>query len=379
MKLAFFQRLDQAGGGSRASLRVTLQTLRDQRPDWNLTLVTQSNGPLSQQAAKWQITLRQSAFPRFRKLWERLAFWRVCRHLADELGGLGFEGVLSNEWVTAPHAFEVARRLQVPAMSYVRDFAALQRGKKYQLHRMNRLLCVCESMRQGLIQVGYDPERVRTVYDPVLRPLLREPDSQVLGQISQAMAADRWLLYLGRISPRKNQLEAVQVLQHLREITGQRWGLLLAGDADENYAAAVDQAVSAAGLVGAVLQLGLIQEPGWLFELVEASIMTSKSEGLARVLIESLLCGKPSFAFPVDGLEDIFGEDLPCFVTEQRDPLELAQKIAVAMADSNHFRDRTETLGAMLEARHSKLSHVAAFEQAVSFRTFPNVSPSLLP
>lgn len=367
MNLVFFQRLDQAGGGSRASLRGTLRALRDAQSDWNLTLVSEQCGPVGREVMEWGVGHQVAALPRFRKLGERLAFWRECRRLAGSLAGIAPDGILSNEWVTAPHALKIARHLRVPAMSYVRDFAAVTRGRKYQLHRMDRLLCVCETMRQDLISAGYDPEKVRTVYNPVLEPVSTEPQSEALDRISQTETVDRWLLYLGRISPRKNQIAAVETLKLLREQTGQRWGLILAGDADEDYAARVNQAAAAAGLAKEVLHLGLIAEPGWLFKRADASILTSKSEGLARVLIESFLCGTPAFSYPLDGLRDVYGNALESFVADHREPADLAAKISGALASGSELQDRTAGLKRMLEARHSVKSHVAAFKQAVQF------------
>ncbi len=366
MNLLVLQSLDQAGGGSRASLRSTLRALRDLRPDWNLSLFTHEEGPLGRLVSPWGVNHVVTGMPHYRNHFEQLAYWLACRRMSAVARPLLPDVVLSNEWVTAPHAFQVARHLGIPAMSYVRDFAALQRGRKYQLHRMDRLLCVCESMRQALIGAGYDSDRLSTVYNPVLRPALHEPASDVRARISRHTGVDRWLLYLGRVSPRKNQIAAVETLKYLREITHQRWGLLLAGDADEAYAAEVDQAVAAAGLNDAVLPLGMIAQPGWLFELATASIMTSRSEGLARVLIESLLCGKPAFAFLVDGLEDIYGDELPYYVAQHRSPAELASLIASAMAGGDALGDRTEKLRIPLETRHSLENHVLAFEQAVA-------------
>ncbi|MBC8126137.1 MAG: glycosyltransferase family 4 protein [Gloeobacteraceae cyanobacterium ES-bin-144] len=366
MNLLFLQRLDQAGGGSRASLRTTLCALRDQRPDWKLNLVTQNVGPLSQCVTQLGVFQFAAAMPHYRNHLQRLSFWWACRRLAIKAEAFQLDGVLSNEWVTAPHAYQIARRLAVPAMSYVRDFAAIRRGRKYQLHRMDRLLCVCESMRQALIGVGYDPEKVRTVYNPVLRPVSRMPDPEILVRIQRQPQVDRWLLYLGRISTRKNQIAAIETLQHLREITGQRWGLLLVGDDDPQYAAEVDRTVKAAGLDREVLRLGMIAEPGWLFDLADASVLTSKGEGLARVLIESFLCGKPGFSYPVSGLEDIYGYDQDVFVSNKPDPLELANKIASGLECGETLRDRIQSLRLMLETRHSLVNHVAAFEDAVT-------------
>jgi glycosyltransferase involved in cell wall biosynthesis len=250
-------------------------------------------------------------------------------------------------------------------MSYVRDFAALERGRKYQLHRMDRLLCVCESMRQALIGCGYDPAKVRTVYNPVLRPTPSAPESAAHARILQAGPMDHWLLYLGRISARKNQLAAVATLRRLRDISGRRWGLMLAGDADDTYAAEVRHAADACGLAGAVIQLGLVANPAWLFELADASVLTSKSEGLARVLVESLLCGTPAFAYPLDGLGDVIGDEAATYVAPRRQPEDLAATILAALSNIDALRRRTTALGHALADRHSVRNHVAAFAEAV--------------
>jgi glycosyltransferase involved in cell wall biosynthesis len=328
-------------------------------------LVTREPGPVASLAASLGFRHRTSAFPRFRKIWEKPRFWNDCRRLAASLEAWSPELVLSNEWVTAPHALAVARHLRIPAMSYVRDFEALRRGRKYQLHRMERLQCVCEEMRQGLIGAGYDPARVFTVYNPISNLEITAPDEAALARISGASGVDCWLLYLGRISKRKSQVEAVKTLRLLREKSGRRWGLLLAGDAEEDYPAELDREVAAQGLQDAVVRLGLVAKPGWLFELAEASILTSRSEGLARVLIESFLGGKPAFAYPIEGLADVYGDALPFFVAERRDPGELADRITAALQDREALARQTAALRALLEQRHSTAGHLAAFERAL--------------
>jgi glycosyltransferase involved in cell wall biosynthesis len=365
MKLLFLQRLDQPGGGSRASLATTLRALRDQRPDWRLVLSTSGAGPLRQMAEHMGVSHFTSSMPQFRKVWQRPAFVLACRRLAAQAREHMPDAIVSNEWVTAPHALEVARSLRIRAISYVRDFTAIERGRKYQLHRMDRLLCVSDSMRQAMIGAGYDPEQVRTVYNPVLQPCGSVPDPALVAMIHKKSEVDRWLFYLGRISARKNQIDAVECLRHLRNITGERWGLLLAGDADEEYEAKLDQMIETWGLGAAVLKLGLVEQPSWLFDLADVSIMTSKSEGLARVLIESFLCGKPAFALPQNGLEDIYGDAIPIFVSPTRKPACLAEKIAVSLNTPDLLREHTLGIRNVFFVRHSLSGHVAGLDAAL--------------
>jgi glycosyltransferase involved in cell wall biosynthesis len=93
--------------------------------------------------------------------------------------------------------------------------------------------------------------------------------------------------------------------------------------------------------------------------------MTSKSEGLARVLIESFLCGKPAFSLPQDGLEDIYGDALPFFVPASRNPADLAEKIAASLAAGDCLRNHTREISQLLQNRHSLSGHIASFEAAV--------------
>jgi glycosyltransferase involved in cell wall biosynthesis len=365
MHLVFLQRLDQAGGGSRASMRGTMKALRSERPAWELSLVSQECGPVGREMIGLGVNHLTAPLARFRKFWERPAFWRDCRSLASKLVERAPDAILSNEWVTAPHAFQIARQLGIPAFSYVRDFAAVARGRKYQLHRMDRLLCVCETMRRELIAVGYEAEKVLTVYNPIQQAMPSEPEAEVFERIQQMRDVDRYLLYLGRISPRKNQLAAIATLKLLREQTGERWGLILAGDEDEEYAAGIDAAARSAGLENAVARVGLVKNPGCLFGLADASILTSKSEGLARVLIESFLCGKPAFSYPLGGLEDVYGAEIERFVADERKPEALVARILQAFANPDELQDRTAALRRMFEVRHSLGKHVEAFEQAV--------------
>jgi glycosyltransferase involved in cell wall biosynthesis len=365
MKLAIFQCLDRAGGGSRASLCGLIEAIHQGKRDWDLRLVTRESGPVSRLVESLGYQHQTAAFPRFRKIWEKPSFLNDCRKVAAELAGFSPDFVLSNEWITAPHALRIARRLGIPAVSYVRDFAAIARGRKYELHRMDGLLCVCESLRQGLIKVGYDPTKVFTVYNRIARPESNNVDEEVRTRIASASGVESWLLYLGRISSRKSQVDAVRALRHLREKSGRAWGLLLAGDAEESYSAELDRVIRDEDMENVVLKLGLVSNPGWLFDLAEASVLTSSSEGLARVLIESFLCGKPAFAYPIEGLEDVYASAAPYFVAPRRDPEQLAVRMIESLEHVESLREHTGAIQKTLEMRHSASENLANFEHAL--------------
>lgn len=355
MHIVVLQRLDQAGGGSRASLLGTIRALLELRPGWKVTLVTENTGPLAAAATATGAGHLQFKLPRFRKPLERLVFPSACRRIADTLKPLKPDVIISNEWVTAPHAGRIASLLDIPSASWVRDFAAIDRGKKYHLHRMDRLLCVCESMRDGLVAAGYDPAKTAALYNPVLAPPATGPGAG-------APDGGPRLLYVAKISARKNQIAAVEVLRHLRSSTGENWSLVLAGDSDPDYERALDEHLEQSGLFPFVRKTGHVSDPGSWYRTTDASILTSEREGLARVLIESFLCGKPGFAFPIEGITDVYGDATDRFVPKTLDPTALASTIADAFADRALLENTVNALSERLAARHSLEGHVSHLE-----------------
>ncbi len=356
MNPVFIQRLDQIGGGSRASLTGTLSAIRELRPGWRASLVTASRGPVSDTVEKLGGVVLESSLPRFRKPLSRLFFGPACAMLAGKLKTFRPTHIISNEWVTAPHARRVAARLGVPALSWVRDFAAVDRGKKYELHLMDGLICVCDDLRDQLVGAGYDPAKVHAVYNPVKAPGKADAPPPVIPDSHAGI--DHWLLYVAKLSPRKNQIAAVEVLRELRRTTGASWGLALAGDADAAYAERLDAHIRDTAMESSVLRLGHCPDPGPWFRHADATVLTSGREGLARVLIESLLCGTPGFSFPIEGIRDVFGAETGRFVPEDDAPASLAACIAAAFRDRDGLEGDVSRLRHFLAERHSREAHV---------------------
>lgn len=97
------------------------------------------------------------------------------------------------------------------------------------------------------------------------------------------------------------------------------------------------------------------------FALGALVVVPSRAEALPYVVLETLAAGKPMIATAVGGIPEIFGADSPALI--RPDPLQLADKIAEALADPAAYRklmpDRAD-----LEARFGADVMAAEIEKA---------------
>ncbi len=107
-----------------------------------------------------------------------------------------------------------------------------------------------------------------------------------------------------------------------------------------------------------------------LLEMAEAVVMTSRREGLPRVLIESFLAGKPAFALPVAGIGDIYGEHRPVFVAREFRPEALADVLLNALKNQPAAARATAGLQRTLAERHNHRQHAKSLREAL-----PDLAP----
>ncbi|BCS31622.1 hypothetical protein TBR22_A08240 [Luteitalea sp. TBR-22] len=111
--------------------------------------------------------------------------------------------------------------------------------------------------------------------------------------------------FVGRIEPRKGQLELVRAFARVqRQRTGTR--LELVGPvADADYAAAVAEAITAAGLTDHVRLVGHVGDVRPHLARWSAFVSLSRDEGQGLAVIEAMAAGVPVLARRVPGVEDV--------------------------------------------------------------------------
>jgi glycosyltransferase involved in cell wall biosynthesis len=360
MRLVFLQKTTDARGGSKASLRNTLKALSTLQ-DLDIEVCGEARGPLSEFAESLGLRFRVMPFPRWRQVTDRLFFRSKMKRFAGVVGKADW--VISNEMWWAPHAVELAKYCGARSAAIVRDeIADLKKARQYSFSNLNRVITVSEDLKRQLICDSEICAKTRTIYNIVERPVSNPEDASVIKQVCGACpSVRRWILSAGTICPRKNQILLVQALAELKERGDVDSGVLFVGGEDDSgYAAELKQEVASYGLDRRVAFSGQLSGIGSALEIAGLFVLTSHSEGLPRVLIESILAGVPAISTKVSGVDEVFGSESECFVLGNREPAALAEKMESLF---DQAKDLTiDEIGARLNAHFSGSAHLESWK-----------------
>ena len=350
MRILFIQK-HADGGGAVSSLTEALAACA------GTGLVTPAvlcagDGRLTTACRQLNVEVFLTMLPEWRKLSDCWVRKRQLSKAAELARSFVPDVVVANEMWMAPQARVIAAHLGARGACIVRDFiAAGRRARQYQLHHLDRVLCVSAAMSDALAANGVPRCGLRTLYNPIAVPAaVPAMQPQTPADFPEVR---RWLVVIGSVCGRKNQAKAVRVLAALHQQGGRDWGLLLAGALDASYKETLDAAIRSAGLQQSVWVAGHVEPIGAAFAAADAVLSTSEREGLPRSLIEAFLSGKPAFAYDLPGLNEIYGDchadwtvdgaaaDAPekmarCILRAFQDPDELA-------AETGRLRARLET------------------------------------
>jgi glycosyltransferase involved in cell wall biosynthesis len=343
MRIVFIQR--SAGeGGSKMSLLESLRAARTQ-PDINCLIVTWRQGRFEEKCRHLGLQVITATMPDWRKLVQRLSFRRRVGMLAEKLRSFAPDYIISNEMWWSPHALKLASRLKCRSACILRDtLAAGPKARQYRLHELDRVLCISAAMQDELERKTDLSENLRLVYNPVFAPAVEVPETDLHPQLKKFPHVQNWLLTIGRVGERKNQLECVRVLGRLHEAGLKNYGLILAGSVDDDYLPKLRETISQLKLENFVCIAGQMTQIGNLIQQCEITLLTSEREGLPRSIIESFLLGKACFSTPLPGLDEIYGAQCSRFVSPEPNASALAAIIINALANPSELRRHATTV-----------------------------------
>jgi glycosyltransferase involved in cell wall biosynthesis len=214
-----------------------------------------------------------------------------------------------------------------------RRFALFWRMKLALAVRQARLIItVSEHARAGIIeQFRLPPERVRIVLeapDPIFGPIAQPRDPADLLPGCGLRPGDRYLLYVGGLSPHKNLeglLEAFRRLIATSEFSKLR--LLLVGDhTGDVFLSAYERlraAVTRLHLEGRVCFTGFLpdRQVAELYNRAELLVLPSLDEGFGLPAVEAAACGTPVAASQVGPAESLLGGGVWTFPPRDIDAL----------------------------------------------------------
>ena len=155
------------------------------------------------------------------------------------------------------------------------------------------IIAVSNGVADDLVQVaGIPHEYVRTIYNPIVRPELREKAQAPLDHPWFKPGQRPVVLAVGRLTEQKDFPTLIQAFARVRQIQPAR--LLILGEGEQRPA--LETLIRQLGLDEDVRLPGFETNPYPYMARASVFVLSSRWEGLPGVLIEALACGAPLIA-----------------------------------------------------------------------------------
>lgn len=235
-----------------------------------------------------------------------------------------------------------------PADYPVLDRFLYERKYRRSARLATRIIAISECTKADLIADWHIPEeKIDVIYqgcDPIFnREVTYDDRVRVRRTYSLPL---RYIIAVGTVQPRKNQLLAVKALAHLPEDVK----LVIVGGAHAAYRAEIDAYAAANGLTDRIITIEGVpmDDLPALYACAELSSYTSRYEGFGLPLVESLSVGTPAIACTGSCLREAAGEGA---MYVRPDDVRGYVDAAAAILAHSHVRDRLAARGARHVAR----------------------------
>jgi glycosyltransferase involved in cell wall biosynthesis len=201
--------------------------------------------------------------------------------------------------------------------------------------RSNYIITTSLSTKKDIVRYcGVAGEKVTVIYPGVdhdhFRPLTLDATRQA--RLAEAYGLpERFLLYVGKIQPRKNLVRVLHAFHEVRKAHDDLY-LVLAGVRGW-MEGGVDAAVEELDLAHFIRAIGLVAEDDLpaLYNLAEAAVFPSLYEGFGFPVVEAMACGTPLVTSSTSSLGEVAG---PAAVTvEPTDVQAMAEAILALVGD----------------------------------------------
>lgn len=157
---------------------------------------------------------------------------------------------------------------------------------------------------------------------------------------------------VGRFDPIKN----IELLIDVVRVLKQRYPAircLLVGDGRSEYRSHLEQRCKSRGVADNVVFAGYRMNTAAHFGLFDVSLLTSRSEGLPRSVVESMAAGTPVVATALPGLDEVIENGVSGYLVPGREAGGIAERV-VQLLEDRALRDRLAS-GARARAKHYDL------------------------
>jgi len=259
---------------------------------------------------------------------DRLATIARCNQaIAAQIESSGAQVVHCNDLIALWSAAIGAHARNVPLLFSIRDTGGVQ-GTKWRLAaRLSDRIVVNSKDMKSIVQTtlggNFALPPIDYVYSPVDISQFSVADAvqrQAMRNSKGIKDAEIAIGLVGALIPRKQQLELLAALRSSPALLNNA-RLFLIGDSDggdDSYKNALLKAADVPELRDRICFSGFTSDVASWYHALDLVLVTSRSEGMARCMIESLACGTPVISFAVSSAREIL-EDGNCGIVVEQD------------------------------------------------------------
>ncbi len=283
----------------------------------------------------------------------------IARHRPDVVHALMYQAVQLCRLAKPQTGFKL---VSSPRVSYrTRSWATLALDQALK-GRDDLLISESEASRSYLIaRQGYDPDKVRTIYNGV-EPSPRPAPEEIARLRAEAGAGPEDFLIgaAGRLDRQKNHAALIRALAMLETL--KPWRCVIWGEGPEREH--LEALIRRLGLEDRVRLLGERPQVAPCLASLDLFVLPSLWEGLPNALLEAMAAGVCCAASAVDGVGEILRDGENGFLFPADDAKAVAQSVLKAMGD-DASRRQTAAAGQSEVAEKFSLSRMLdAYEAA---------------
>jgi len=241
----------------------------------------------------------------------------------------GLAAVLLGKYFNVP----VVTSARGTDMNLYPQFRLVRPLVKKVLHDSTHLISVCQSLADLMVEHGANAEKIAVIPNGVDLNNFKRLKKTVARQTLSLAGNEKILLTVGGLIERKGHhllIDAIRLLQQRQQLNFKTF--IIGQGADK---AKLQQQINAAGLSNHISLVGEIANDkldDW-YSAADLFFLGSSREGWPNVVSESLACGAPVVATPVNGIPEIITSEKYGIVVE-RSPVAFADGILQAFTMS---------------------------------------------
>ena len=333
----------------------TLLTVDDQHHLWKDDVVLLSGpaigpeGSLVERARARGLDLR--IIPELRREIHPRRDWQSYRHIVRMLREIKPDIVHTHSSKAGILGRAAAYGLRIPVVHTIHGspfhpfqsrlaYQAYRRAEIWAARRCDKLISVCDAMTSQYVAAGVAPrDKFVTVYSGMeVEPFLNPPRPRDDVRRELGFAAEH--VVVGKVA-RLFELKGHEyVIEAARTVAAHNPRVRFLFIGDGLLRSQLEEQISRAGLSEKFVFTGLVP-PDRIPELIGAMdivVHASLREGLARVLPQGLIAGKPVISYDIDGAREVVIPNETGYLLPPRSVVELADAI-IELAGNSSLRD----------------------------------------